>query len=158
MSPVQTKKIQRTFIAIKPDGVQRGLIGNIISRFETRGLKLVALKMVTPGKEHLEKHYSDLSHLGFFAGLIEYMSSGPIVAMVWEGQDAVKLGRDLLGETDPFKSLPGTIRGDFCQVVGRNVCHGSDTNEGSAEKEIALWFKDEELISWKSAQEAWIFE
>ncbi|KAK4242236.1 nucleoside diphosphate kinase [Achaetomium macrosporum] len=148
---------ERTFIAIKPDGVQRGLVGNIISRFETRGFKLVALKLVTPGKEHLEKHYADLSSKPFFKGLVEYMNSGPIVAMVWEGLDAVKTGRAMLGATNPLASAPGTIRGDFCLQMGRNVCHGSDSVE-SANKEIALWFKEEELLSWESAQKAWLYE
>ncbi|KAK3308760.1 nucleoside diphosphate kinase [Chaetomium strumarium] len=148
---------ERTFIAIKPDGVQRGLVGNIISRFETRGFKLVALKLVTPGKEHLEKHYADLSSKPFFKGLVEYMNSGPIVAMVWEGLDAVKTGRAMLGATNPLASAPGTIRGDFCLQMGRNVCHGSDSVE-SANKEIALWFKEEELLSWQSAQQAWLYE
>ncbi|KAG9847600.1 nucleoside diphosphate kinase, partial [Aureobasidium melanogenum] len=118
---------EQTFIAIKPDGVQRGLIGPIISRFENKGFKLSAIKLTTPGQEHLEKHYSDLSDKPFFRGLISYMSSGPICAMVWEGRDAVKTGRTLLGATNPLASAPGTIRGDFAIDVGRNVCHGSDT-------------------------------
>ncbi|KAG9683801.1 hypothetical protein KCU69_g11571, partial [Aureobasidium melanogenum] len=104
---------EQTFIAIKPDGVQRGLIGPIISRFENKGFKLSAIKLTTPGQEHLEKHYSDLSDKPFFRGLISYMSSGPICAMVWEGRDAVKTGRTLLGATNPLASAPGTIRGDF---------------------------------------------
>ncbi|KAH6637013.1 nucleoside diphosphate kinase [Chaetomium tenue] len=148
---------ERTFIAIKPDGVQRGLVGNIIGRFETRGFKLVALKLVSPGKEHLEQHYSDLSSKPFFKDLVTYMNSGPIVAMVWEGLDAVKTGRAMLGATNPLSSAPGTIRGDLCLQMGRNVCHGSDSVE-SANKEIALWFKDEDLVQWDSAQKAWIYE
>ncbi|KAG9595259.1 nucleoside diphosphate kinase, partial [Aureobasidium melanogenum] len=164
---------EQTFIAIKPspqcnfgaatkfkaqpDGVQRGLIGPIISRFENKGFKLSAIKLTTPGQEHLEKHYSDLSDKPFFRGLISYMSSGPICAMVWEGRDAVKTGRTLLGATNPLASAPGTIRGDFAIDVGRNVCHGSDTVE-NAQKEIALWFKKDELNSWKLAQNDWIYE
>ncbi|KAK4219230.1 Nucleoside diphosphate kinase [Rhypophila sp. PSN 637] len=148
---------EQTFIAIKPDGVQRGLVGPIISRFETRGFKLVALKLVTPGKEHLEQHYADLKGKPFFPGLIEYMNSGPIVAMVWEGLDAVKTGRVLLGATNPLASAPGTIRGDYALQTGRNVCHGSDSVE-NAQKEIALWFKKEDLVSYKAAQEAWVYE
>ncbi|KAK1760991.1 nucleoside diphosphate kinase [Echria macrotheca] len=148
---------EQTFIAIKPDGVQRGLIGPIISRFESRGFKLVAIKLVTPGKEHLEKHYEDLKDKPFFAGLVNYMNSGPIAAMVWEGRDAVKTGRTILGATNPLASAPGTIRGDYAIDVGRNVCHGSDSVE-NAKKEIALWFKPEEVISWKSAQFDWIYE
>ncbi|KAJ4293471.1 nucleoside diphosphate kinase Ndk1 [Kalmusia sp. IMI 367209] len=148
---------EQTFIAIKPDGVQRGLIGPIISRFENRGFKLAAIKLVTPTKEHLEKHYADLSDKPFFPGLIAYMGSGPVAAMVWEGRDAVKTGRKILGATNPLASEPGTIRGDFAIDVGRNVCHGSDSVE-NAKKEIALWFKDGEVVSWKQSQHDWIYE
>merc|ERR1712014_141640 len=136
-------KTERTFIAIKPDGVQRGLVSDIIGRFEKRGYKLVALKPCMPGKAHLEEHYSDLSSKPFFAGLVEYMNSGPICCMVWEGLDAVKQGRAMLGETNPLASKPGTIRGDFCVDLGRNICHGSDAVD-SANHEIALWFNDSE--------------
>ncbi|KAK3945148.1 nucleoside diphosphate kinase [Diplogelasinospora grovesii] len=148
---------EQTFIAIKPDGVQRGLIGPIISRFEARGFKLVAIKLVTPGKEHLEKHYEDLKEKSFFPGLINYMNSGPICAMVWEGLDAVKTGRVLLGATNPLASAPGTIRGDFALSTGRNVCHGSDSVE-NAKKEIALWFSDSDRVSYKSSQYDWVYE
>jgi nucleoside-diphosphate kinase len=148
---------EQTFIAIKPDGVQRGLIGPIIQRFEQRGFKLAAIKLVTASKEHLETHYADLAGKPFFPGLVAYMASGPICAMVWEGRDAVKTGRVLLGATNPLASAPGTIRGDFAIDVGRNVCHGSDAVE-SAQKEIALWFKPEELQSWKQASHDWVYE
>ncbi|KAK2756383.1 nucleoside diphosphate kinase [Arachnomyces sp. PD_36] len=148
---------EQTFIAIKPDGVQRGLVGPIISRFESRGYKLAAIKLVTPSKEHLETHYADLSSKPFFPGLVTYMLSGPIAAMVWEGRDVVKTGRTILGATNPLDSAPGTIRGDYAIDVGRNVCHGSDSVE-SAKKEIALWFKEEELISYKQSQAEWIYE
>ena len=104
---------ERTFIAIKPDGVQRGLVGKIVKRFEQRGFKLVALKMCAPGRAHLERHYADLSKKPFFKDLVDYMISGPIVAMVWEGLNAVKCGRMMLGETNPQASLPGSIRGDM---------------------------------------------
>ncbi|KAF7116342.1 hypothetical protein CNMCM5793_004508 [Aspergillus hiratsukae] len=148
---------EQTFIAIKPDGVQRGLVGPIISRFENRGFKLVAMKLVSPPQSQLEQHYTDLSDKPFFKGLVSYMLSGPICAMVWEGRDAVKTGRAILGATNPLASAPGTIRGDYAIDVGRNVCHGSDSVE-NAKKEIALWFKPEELISWKSAAFDWIYE
>ncbi|KAF2455612.1 nucleoside diphosphate kinase [Lineolata rhizophorae] len=148
---------EQTFIAVKPDGVQRGLIGPIISRFENRGYKLVAIKLMTATKEHLEKHYEDLSSKPFFPGLIAYMGSGPVCAMVWEGRDVVKTGRALLGATNPLASAPGTIRGDFAIDVGRNVCHGSDSVE-SAKKEIDLWFKAGEIQSWKPAQFDWVYE
>merc|ERR1712056_18936 len=134
---------------IKPDGVQRGLVCEIISRFEKKGFKLVAMKVMQASVEHLEKHYADLSSKGFFPGLVKYMASGPVVAMVWEGLNAVKTGRVMLGATNPADSAPGTIRGDLCVQVGRNICHGSDAVE-SANKEIALWFKPEELCSWES--------
>ncbi|PNP41999.1 hypothetical protein TGAMA5MH_06178 [Trichoderma gamsii] len=153
----EKKATEQTFIAIKPDGVQRGLIGPIITRFEQRGFKLAAIKLTTPGKEHLEAHYADLSDKPFFAGLIEYMNSGPICAMVWEGRDAVKTGRTILGATNPLASAPGTIRGDYAIDVGRNVCHGSDTVE-NAQKEIALWFKEGEAVSYKASQFDWIYE
>merc|ERR1712021_287043 len=126
LTAFQRMATERTFIAIKPDGVQRGLVGEIIKRFEQRGCKLVAMKLCRPGKEHLEKHYADLSSKGFFAGLIQYMNSGPIC-------------------------------GDFSIEVGRNICHGSDAVE-SANAEIALWFKPEELISYEAAAAAWIYE
>ncbi|KAL8772790.1 MAG: hypothetical protein Q9209_002135 [Squamulea sp. 1 TL-2023] len=145
------------FIAIKPDGVQRGLVGDIISKFEKRGYKLAAIKMVTPSKEHLEEHYKDLSDKPFFKGLVTYMLSGPIVAMVWEGRDAVKTGRVLLGATNPLQSAPGTIRGDYAIDVGRNVCHGSDSVE-TAKNEIALWFGKGEVIDYRNAQFDWIYE
>jgi len=148
---------EQTFIAVKPDGVQRGLIGNIVSRFEQRGYKMVASKMCRPSKEHLEKHYEDLAGKGFFNGLIAYMSSGPIFAMVWEGKDVVKQGRAMLGATNPLQSAPGTIRGDFCLDLGRNVCHGSDSVE-SAQKEITLWFKPEEVQEYTFAMHNWLYE
>ena len=148
---------ERTFIMIKPDGVQRGLIGQIIQRFETKGFKLVAMKLCAPGREHFEQHYADLSTKKFFTGLIDYASSGPVCVMVWEGDGAVLTGRKILGATRPADSEPGTIRGDFCIDVGRNIIHGSDAVE-SANAEIALWFKDEELVSWESHSQKWIYE
>jgi len=147
---------ERTYIMVKPDGVQRALIGNIIARFEARGFKLTAMKMVHATTEHLEKHYEDLKGKPFFPGLIKYMASGPVVAMVWEGLDAVKTGRSMLGATNPLASNPGTIRGDFALSVGRNICHGSDSVE-SAEKEIKLWFP-EGAIQYADVKASWIFE
>ena len=136
---------ERTFIMLKPDGVQRGMIGQIISQFEKKGFKLVAAKMVQPGKERFEQHYADLAGKKFFPGLVEYASSGPVFCMVWEGTNAVKTGRKMLGETRPFDSSPGTLRGNNCIDVGRNVIHGSDSVE-SANKEIELWFEPSELL------------
>ncbi|KAF7896992.1 uncharacterized protein EAF01_009395 [Botrytis porri] len=165
---------EQTLHCHQPDGVQRGLVGPIISRLRLVGrlpcckeylsfvdiensYKLAAIKLTTPGKDHLEQHYADLSDKPFFAGLVNYMNSGPICAMVWEGRDAVKTGRTLLGATNPLASAPGTIRGDYAIDVGRNVCHGSDSVE-NAKKEIALWFKEGEVLSWKSAQHDWVYE
>merc|ERR1712020_725486 len=140
-----------SFIMIKPDGVQRGLVGEVIKRF-----KLVAIRMMRPGLDHLKAHYADLSARPFFPGLVSYMDSGPVVAMCWEGDGVVKTGRVMLGETNPRDSKPGTIRGDYCIQVGRNICHGSDAVE-SAEKEIKLWFKSNELTSWTPAQQDWVY-
>eukprot|EP00543_Licmophora_paradoxa_P011209 CAMPEP_0202458248 /NCGR_PEP_ID=MMETSP1360-20130828/23367_1 /ASSEMBLY_ACC=CAM_ASM_000848 /TAXON_ID=515479 /ORGANISM="Licmophora paradoxa, Strain CCMP2313" /LENGTH=148 /DNA_ID=CAMNT_0049078699 /DNA_START=55 /DNA_END=501 /DNA_ORIENTATION=+ len=148
--------MERTYIMIKPDGVQRGLVGEIVKRFEQKGYKLVAMKMTQPGKEHMEKHYEDLKEKKFFPGLISYMTSGPVVAMVWEGANAVKEGRKMLGATMPSESSCGTIRGDFCIEVGRNICHGSDSVE-SANGEIALWFP-EGITEWTASSSAWIYE
>jgi len=150
------KSLERTFIAVKPDGVQRGLIGDIIKRFEQRGYKMVAGKLMTASKEHLETHYEDLKSKPFFPGLINYMSSGPVFAMVWEGKSVVKMGRMMLGATNPLESLPGTIRGDYCIDVGRNICHGSDSVD-SANKEINLWFKDD-LNEYNLASKPWVYE
>ena len=148
--------MERTYIMIKPDGVQRGIIGEVIKRFEAKGYKLAAMKLASPGEEHMKKHYADLSSKGFFAGLIKYMTSGPVVCMVWEGKNVVAEGRKMLGATMPTDSAMGTIRGDFCIEVGRNICHGSDAVE-SAENEIALWFP-EGVCEWTSAQAPWIYE
>jgi len=147
---------ERTYIMVKPDGVQRGLIGNIIARFEARGYKLTAMKLVQPTTEHLEKHYDDLKSKPFFPKMIQYMASGPVVAMVWVGMDAVKTGRVMLGATDPLASSVGSIRGDFALAVGRNICHGSDSVE-NAEKEIKLWFP-EGVVQYESAMASWIYE
>ncbi|PWN27999.1 nucleoside diphosphate kinase [Jaminaea rosea] len=147
-----------TFIMVKPDGVQRGLTGEIISRFERRGFKLVNLKMVHASKEHIEKHYEDLAGKPFYPGLVKYMSSGPVVAMCWAGKDVVKQGRILLGATNPLASSPGTIRGDYAIDVGRNICHGSDAVE-SAKKELELWFGQEAAgIQYERAIDQWVYE
>eukprot|EP00341_Mesodinium_pulex_P015862 CAMPEP_0116959086 /NCGR_PEP_ID=MMETSP0467-20121206/45050_1 /TAXON_ID=283647 /ORGANISM="Mesodinium pulex, Strain SPMC105" /LENGTH=142 /DNA_ID=CAMNT_0004646345 /DNA_START=42 /DNA_END=470 /DNA_ORIENTATION=+ len=141
---------------VKPDGVQRGLVGEIVKRFEQKGFKMLGLKLFTPTRELLENHYADLSSKGFFRGLIDYMSSGPVCCMVWEGQGAVKTGRVMLGATKPSDSAPGTIRGDFAIDVGRNICHGSDAVE-SAEREIAMWFP-EGLNTWEHHSRSQIYE
>lgn len=144
------------FKTTEPDGVQRGLTGEIIKRFEQKGFKLVAMKLTKPSREHMEEHYVDLKSKKFFPGLISYMISGPVCAMVWEGKNAVLEGRKMLGATMPSESSCGTIRGDFCIEVGRNICHGSDA-VSSANKEIAHWFP-EGICEWSSCEESWVYE
>lgn len=147
---------ERTFVAVKPDGVQRRQLGAIVQRFERKGFKLVGLKLMQASEELLKEHYWDLRSKPFFTELIRYMSSGPVVAMVWEGLDVVKTARKMLGETNPADSLPGSIRGDLCVEVSRNVIHGSDSVE-SAQKEIYLWFRQNELQRWKDSSSGWIY-
>jgi nucleoside-diphosphate kinase len=154
---MEVNRKERTYVMVKPDGVHRGLVGEILKRFENRGYKLVALKMCSPTKEHVEKHYADLAGKKFFPGLVQYMLTGPVVATVWEGTSAVKVGRKIVGETDPIDSLPGTIRGDFCVEKGRNIIHASDAVD-SAEKEINLWFTQEEIQSWNKVDEKMVYE
>lgn len=154
---MEVDRKERTYVMVKPDGVHRGLVGEILKRFENRGYKLVALKMCSPTKEHVEKHYADLAGKKFFPGLVQYMLTGPVVATVWEGTSAVKVGRKIVGETDPIDSLPGTIRGDFCVEKGRNIIHASDAVD-SAEKEINLWFTQEEIQSWNKVDEKMVYE
>jgi nucleoside-diphosphate kinase len=150
-------KTERTFIAVKPDGVQRGLVGEILGRFEKRGYKLVGLKMLWPSKEKAEGHYEEHRGKGFFPGLVNFFASGPIVGMVWEGQNAIAVGRTMLGATKPEQSAPGTIRGDFAVVMGRNVCHGSDGPQ-SAAREIAYWFTPQEICDWTPSNSEWVYE
>jgi len=149
--------MERTFIMIKPDGVNRGLIADIIKRFEQRGYKLVAMKMLKADDALLNEHYADLKSRSFFPGLIRHISSGPVVAMVWEGKNVIKQGRQMLGETDPLKSKPGSIRGDFSIDMGRNIIHGSDSVD-SANAEIELWFKAEEVMDYQLPVHSQVFE
>uniref|UniRef100_A0A8C5C3Y3 Nucleoside diphosphate kinase n=1 Tax=Gadus morhua TaxID=8049 RepID=A0A8C5C3Y3_GADMO len=146
----------RTFVAVKPDGVQRRLVGDIVRRFEKKGFKLVGMKLVQASEDLLKDHYRDLRTKPFFDGLVRYMGSGPVVAMVWQGLDVVKTSRRMLGETNPADSLPGTVRGDYCVEVGRNVIHGSDSVE-SAQREISLWFRNEEIQCWEDPASPWIY-
>ncbi|AFY81635.1 nucleoside-diphosphate kinase [Oscillatoria acuminata] len=149
--------MERTFIAIKPDGVQRKLIGEIIRRFEAKGFTLVGLKMMSVPRELAEKHYEVHQEKPFFPGLVKFITSGPLVAMVWEGDGVVSSARKIIGATNPLTAEPGTIRGDFGVSVGRNLIHGSDAIETAA-KEISLWFTPEELVSWDSAMAGWLYE
>lgn len=149
--------MERTFLAVKPDGVQRGLVGEIIRRYEAKGFTLVGLKLMTVSKELAEQHYGEHKEKPFFPGLVQFITSGPVVAMVWEGKGVVAAARKVIGATNPLNSEPGTIRGDFGVDVGRNIIHGSDAVE-TAIREINLWFKPEELCSWQSAAVGWIYE
>ncbi|HLO48704.1 MAG TPA: nucleoside-diphosphate kinase [Kamptonema sp.] len=149
--------MERTFLAIKPDGVQRGLVGEIIGRFEAKGFTLVGLKLMSVSRELAEAHYDVHRERPFFPGLVEFIISSPIVAMVWEGDGVVASARKMIGATNPLTSEPGTIRGDFAVNVGRNIIHGSDAIE-TAQREIKLWFKDEELVSWQPSLTPWIVE
>ncbi|EEY56012.1 nucleoside diphosphate kinase B [Phytophthora infestans T30-4] len=146
---------ERTFIAIKPDGVQRGLISEVIGRFEKKGYKLVALKLMTATEARAKAHYADLSERSFFPGLVKYFTSGPIVCMVWEGTDVILTGRKILGATNPNQAAPGTLRGDNCISTGRNLVHGSDGPD-SAKHEITMWFTPEEASNYERALDTWI--
>mmetsp|Transcript_43828 Transcript_43828/g.78320 ORF Transcript_43828/g.78320 Transcript_43828/m.78320 type:complete len:228 (-) Transcript_43828:42-725(-) len=152
-----TVRAEISYIMVKPDGVQRGLVGEIIGRFEKKGFKLVGLKMFQCPKELAEEHYKDLSSKPFFPDLVDYICSGPVVAMVWEGKGVVKSARKLIGATNPLESEPGTIRGDFAIEVGRNVIHGSDSPE-NGEREAALWFGGEAMCEWAPAMTPWLIE
>lgn len=149
--------MERTFLAIKPDGVQRQLVGTIVSRLESRGFQLVGLKLMQVSKDLAEAHYDEHRERPFFAGLVEFITSGPVVAMVWEGKGVVAAARKMIGKTNPLDSEPGTIRGDFGIDIGRNIIHGSDGVE-TATREIDLWFKPEELTAWSAATSAWLYE
>jgi nucleoside-diphosphate kinase len=132
--------VEQTFLMVKPDGIRRRLVGEIIRRFEAKGFTLTALKMVTPTREQAEEHYEVHRGKPFFEGVVDFISSGPVIAMIWEGDDAVALARKLIGATKPTDSLPGTIRGDFANTTAKNLIHGSDSVE-NAQTEIAVWFK-----------------
>jgi nucleoside-diphosphate kinase len=148
---------ERTFLAIKPDGVQRGLVGEILGRFERRGFRLVALKQLVPSRELAEQHYGVHRERPFFAGLVEFITSGPVVAMVWEGDGVIAAARKMIGATKPLEAEPGTIRGDLAVNIGRNVIHGSDGADTAA-FEIGLWFSPAELCDWTPADQGWRVE
>ena len=149
-------EMQTTFVMIKPDGVQRGLVADIIGRFETKGLRLVGLRQVIPPLELAEAHYEVHNERPFYSGLIEFITSGPVVAMAWTGVDAISVARNLIGPTDGRTASPGTIRGDFAMDIGHNVIHGSD-GEDTAAFELGLWFPDG-LVKWTLDAENHIYE
>ena len=146
---------ERTLVLVKPDGVQRGLVGEVIARFERRGLHLVAMRMLLMDRALAERHYAE--HVGkpFFDGLVRFITAAPVVAMVWQGPGAVALVRSVMGATDPRNSAPGTIRGDLAVSIGANVVHGSDS-PGRAGEEIALFFDPASLVEWMSAVQGWV--
>ena len=139
------------------DGVQRGLCGEIVSRFEKKGLKLIAMKLMIIPKDVAENHYGEHKGKKFYDSLISYITSGPVLAMVWEGENAVSICRNMMGKTNPAESAPGTIRGDYGMVTGLNIIHGSDSVE-SAEREIRIFFKPEELVSYDRTADRWTYE
>ena len=150
-------KVEKTFVMVKPDGVQRGLTGEIISRLERRGLKLAAAKFMAVSVDLAEKHYSIHKGKPFYDGLIKYITASPVMAMIWEGPDAVAAVRQTMGATRPTEAAPGSVRHDFGLEVGRNLTHASDSVENGI-LEIELWFAPEELVSWDRATDTWIFE
>ena len=148
--------LETTYVMVKPDGVQRGLIGEIIGRFERKGLKLVGLKSVVPSRETAETHYAVHSERPFYPGLIKFVTSGPVVCMAWSGKDSISVARTLIGATNGREAAPGTIRGDFGMDMGYNMIHGSDAPE-TAEFELGLWFP-EGLMDWEQSITSWVYE
>ena len=149
--------MERTLVLVKPDGVQRGLIGEVVSRLEHRGLRLVAGKFMQVSKALAETHYAIHKGKPFYDGLISYITSAPVMAMVWEGPNAIAAVRQTMGSTRPIEAAPGSIRHDFALEIGRNLTHASDSPETGA-AEVALWFQSEEIITWERSNDTWIFE
>ncbi|AHL71872.1 nucleoside-diphosphate kinase [Bacillus altitudinis] len=148
--------MDKTFLMVKPDGVERQIIGEIVSRFEKKGLQLVGAKLMSIPKEVAETHYGEHKEKPFFGELVDFITSGPVFAMVWQGEQVVDVTRQIIGKTNPKEALPGTIRGDYGLTVGKNIIHGSDSPE-SAEREINLFFKQEELTNWDQTISSWIY-
>ena len=151
------KQREQTFLMVKPDGVQRGLVGNVISRMENKGLKVVALKMIHIDPALAARHYGEHKGKPFYEGLLDFITSSPVVAMVWEGDDAVEMARTMIGATDPRKAAPGSMRGDLAVFMGKNIVHGSDSLE-SAKREIKLFFDDKEICSYRQAHEEYLYD
>ena len=149
--------MEQTLVLVKPDGVQRGLTGEIIGRLERRGLKLVAMKLMQVDDALAHRHYGEHVDRPFFAGLVGFITSGPVVAMAWEANNAVEIVRSTMGVTNPANAAPGTIRGDLGVDIGRNLIHGSDSPE-SAARELALFFQPEEILSYSRSNDGWIVE
>ena len=149
--------MEQTLVLVKPDGVQRGLIGEIVGRLEKRGLKLVGMKLLQVDEGLAHRHYGEHVDRPFFPGLVSFITSGPVVAMAWEANNAVEIVRSTMGPTNPAAAGPGTIRGDFGVDIGRNLIHGSDSTE-SAERELALFFQPGEILSYGRSNDEWIVE
>ncbi|HLR14835.1 MAG TPA: nucleoside-diphosphate kinase [Bacillota bacterium] len=148
--------MEKTFLMVKPDGVQRNLVGSIVQRFEDKGFTLVGSKLMQISNDLAETHYGEHKERPFFGELVDFITSGPVFAMVWEGEDVIKTARTMMGATNPQEAAPGTIRGDHGVTVGKNIIHGSDSSE-SAEREINLFFKEEELLSYTKQDDTWIY-
>jgi nucleoside-diphosphate kinase len=155
VSDLRAVSVERTLILVKPDGVQRRLIGEVITRLERRGLHVVALKLMRIDRDLAERHYAEHRGKPFFAGLVDFIISAPVVAMVWEGDDAVAQVRSMMGATNPSAAAPGSIRGDLAVSIGNNVVHGSDS-PGRGAQEVALFFRPAELIEWRGADTSWV--
>jgi len=149
--------VEKTFVFVKPDGVQRGLVGEIMARLERRGLRLVASKFMAVSQELAGQHYAIHQGKPFYEGLLEYVTSAPVMAMVWEGPNAVAAVRQTMGATKPTEAAPGSVRHDFGLEIGRNITHASDSVE-NAQKEIEMWFTAEEIIDWNRDIDTWVFE
>lgn len=147
--------MEKTFLMVKPDGVQRNLIGEIVSRFEKKGFNLVGAKLMTVSKELAENHYGEHKERPFFGELVDFITSGPVFAMVWEGENVISTARTMMGATNPKDAAPGTIRGDFGVQVGMNVIHGSDSPE-SAEREMSLFFNENEVNEYSKTISKWV--
>ncbi|MGN7468945.1 nucleoside-diphosphate kinase [Brevibacillus sp. SAFN-007a] len=147
--------MEKTFLMVKPDGVQRNLIGEIVSRFEKKGYQLVGAKLMNVSRELAEKHYAEHKERPFFGELVDFITSGPVFAMVWQGNNVISTARAMMGKTNPLEAAAGTIRGDFATSVGMNIIHGSDSPE-SAEREISLWFSADEVLSFEKTIQRWI--
>lgn len=148
--------MQKSFIMVKPDGVQRGIVGEVVRRFEDKGFKLVGAKLMNVPTELAETHYGEHKERPFFGELVDFITSAPVFAMVWEGENVISTSRLMIGETNPAEAIPGSIRGDFAVTVGKNIIHGSDSPE-SAEREINLFFDESELTSYDKQDNAWIY-
>jgi nucleoside-diphosphate kinase len=147
--------MEKTFLMVKPDGVQRNVIGEIVARFEKKGYHLVGAKLMQIPTELAEEHYGEHKERPFFGELVDFITSGPVFAMVWEGENVILTARQMMGATNPKDAAPGTIRGDFAVTVGKNMIHGSDSAQ-SAEREIGLFFKEEELVSYEKTINNWV--